>query len=548
MRTARPWAAAGAPRLPSAGPPASAPRRGASSGSDATAGAAPAEGSRAPLWHAGESRCQELLARALRGERKSPARELREPGSGRRHLQVELGEGRSAFVKCCAAPRARRPGAEAWRSPRREWRWLRRLRARGLPVPAPLALGRLDSGETVLATEWQDGRSLAELASLPRPERRSTLNAVGEALRQLHAAGVVHGDLHADNVRLTPAGPVLLDLGRARRGRSLRLRLRDLAYLEHSLGGGLSRSERLRLRATVLALRRPFDRGARRRLRAAERALERRATRHARRRTRSWLRPGRAVAALRVESWGGLRLAGVDPALVKGWLRAHRSAPASALLKRNARIRVSSVEWSGRRAVVKESRARGLRPLADALRGSAGRRAWRAGHGLAVRGVGAARPLAYLERRRFGLPWSSLVVLEDLSPDLPADRVTDRPDVWVAGLVGLLRDLHRAAADHGDLKASHIFLGHARGPRLVDLEGVRFRRRLSERRRLRALAQLNASLPDAIPAELRLRGFRRYAAALPFRAPERQVLGRLVRLSLSRRHRWTGSDCECLRK
>jgi len=81
-------------------------------------------------------------------------------------------------------------------------------------------------------------------------------------------------------------------------------------------------------------------------------------------------------------------------------------------------------------------------------------------------------------------------------------------------------------------------------PRLIDLEGVRFPVRLRAARRLHALAELNASLPDAYPAQLRRRAFRRYAAALPFRGGWRPALARVVRESLARQHRWTGAGCE----
>jgi hypothetical protein len=82
-------------------------------------------------------------------------------------------------------------------------------------------------------------------------------------------------------------------------------------------------------------------------------------------------------------------------------------------------------------------------------------------------------------------------------------------------------------------------------PHLLDLEGVRFPRRLDDSRRVAALAELNASLPDHFPALLRRRVFDRYSAALPFGAPRREVLKEVVAGSLARRHRWTGADCDC---
>src|SRR5258706_404655 len=79
----------------------------------------------------------------------------------------------------------------------REWRPLTRLRASGIPVPAPLGLARLASGEHVLVTEWIDGVPLAE-ALANAAERRAVLAAVGALVRTLHDAGWVHRDLHRE--------------------------------------------------------------------------------------------------------------------------------------------------------------------------------------------------------------------------------------------------------------------------------------------------------------------------------------------------------------
>jgi hypothetical protein len=197
--------------------------------------------------------------------------------------------------------------------------------------------------------------------------------------------------------------------------------------------------------------------------------------------------------------------------------------------------------------VVKEVLPRGLwRRLADFFRGSPARRAFRGGHGLAARGLGAATPLAYLERRKLGLPAGSLVFLEDLRPALPADAFPGGPEALgraVAALGRLARDLHARGVDHGDLKASHVWLDPTApdlAPRLIDLEGVRFGRRVGARRRLRALAQLNASLPDRFSDDARREAFVRYARALPFPGGRERALRHIVDESLARHHRWRG--------
>jgi Ser/Thr protein kinase RdoA (MazF antagonist) len=198
--------------------------------------------------------------------------------------------------------------------------------------------------------------------------------------------------------------------------------------------------------------------------------------------------------------------------------------------------------------VVKEFGA-GLRgAIGDLARGSPARRAWLAGRGLAALGIGAASPLAFVERRRFGLAFDSVLVQEDLCPAVAADSpgpgasASERMDA----LAGLALALHAAGAAHRDFTAGNVLLvREANGlePRLVDLEDARFPHRLGDAARVRGLAQLNASVPDWIPDALRRRAFRRYARWLPFRAPEERVLARIAAASLARGHHWSGRGC-----
>lgn len=186
--------------------------------------------------------------------------------------------------------------------------------------------------------------------------------------------------------------------------------------------------------------------------------------------------------------------------------------------------------------------------LADRLRGSPARRAWRAGIGLAALGIRAPGPLAFLERRRFGLPFASVLVQEDLCPALRADAPGPEidPSERLGALVRLALALHGSGAAHADFTAGNLLLTRERGGLVayaVDLEDVRFPRRLRDASRVRALAQLNASLPDWIPDALRRRALRCYATWLPFRAPILRVEGRVALESLARRHHWSGRGC-----
>jgi hypothetical protein len=264
------------------------------------------------------------------------------------------------------------------------------------------------------------------------------------------------------------------------------------------------------------------------------------------------LRPGGELVAIERGDRYGLRLRTLDAGDLDELLVAHDDALAlgdARVLKDDHRARVTAHALRGRTLIVKEAPWRGLgRALADRVRGSAARRAWRAGHGIALRRIGVALPQAWLEQRRTGIPVRSWVVLEDLRPAVPAAFALEHgftADAVLDALVRLLIDMHRRGIDHGDLQGTHVFLHrgeHGLEPRLIDLEAVRFRAALSDERRIQALAELNASLPDAFSNHLRCRSWRRYSRALPWRRGERRARDQVVRASLERRHRWSGPD------
>jgi len=126
-------------------------------------------------------------------------------------------------------------------------------------VPEALAHVRTRGGEEVVATRFLAGRALGEaLAAEPGP-RRALLLTVGRLVRALHAAGRVHRDLHAENVWVASDGPVLIDLQQSLPFAPGWLRRRDQGELDASLAGHLSLADRVRLRAALLGIARPFD-------------------------------------------------------------------------------------------------------------------------------------------------------------------------------------------------------------------------------------------------------------------------------------------------
>lgn len=507
-------------------------------------------------WHSGSRPVRERVDAWWRGD--STRQTVLHDNPRRRLARLQGPEG-DWIVKQFRLGSGKHAARDRWKerigaSPgRREARVLARLHAAGLPVPEPLAYGVTPGGDDLLVLRFLEGRQLDLALDQPAAPRRALLRSLGQALYRLHAAGFVHRDLHPGNVLVTREGPFFLDLQKARRRRSPRARRGDLGALDFSLWDRLSLPDRIRLRAAALDLALPFPETGRSELRRVGDAARRRAWLHGRSRTRRALLPGRLYARVELEGARGMRWRDFPEAAVAQALAAHREAVARGderLWKADGRSRISAVEAAGRALLVKEVLPRGwARVLADAVRGSPARRAWCAGHGLLQRGIGAARPLVFLERRRVGLPLASWLVLERLETARDAVELAPAdPERILDALLRLVDRLHRHGVDHGDLKASHVLLDPndpRPKPRLVDLEGVQFRRRLGDARRLAALAQLNASLPDAVPSAARLERFQRYAARQRFSVPSRQALLELVQQSLARRHRWTGADCRC---
>ena len=431
------------------------------------------------------------------------------------------------------------------RSPaRREWHALGQLHAAGVARPRPLAWGRLDDGDEIVVSEYLEGIPVRDGFEVASDEtRREIVHAIAEAVDPLHAAGYRHGDLHLGNLQWVGARIFLLDVQRARRLTSPRDRLFDLARLELSMArAGFTPTERGALRDRLQLD--PTLRGV----------LPRFLRDHLRGRARRVLRPGRNWSVTRIAGLQGLRENSLDDESLTRLIETSRRDTVSPE-RRDGRVRLTEARIGDRELVIKRTTAKGPRHLlADRLRGSAAARAFRAGQTRALISNRVARPLAYLEERRFGLPWQSWLVLErvgdtDLDRFVPGDPETA---LRVARALGeWLADEHAWGLSHRDMKGSNLRLSvHPESVRfwMVDLEDLMPPSALSERSRLQPLSQLNASLADeTFPATTRREALDAYDRRLPFSRDQTEI-GKLIAMkSLAREHRWQGKDCDCVR-
>jgi len=398
-------------------------------------------------------------------------------------------------------------------------------------------------------------------------------HALAELLARAHQSGMRHLDLHPGNllvqdVQGSAPRVVMVDLQSARIGRPVKqwAALQNLVQLNQWFQRHASRSERLRfLRSYLVWHERLSHLKHARRVQADLRPmlsrLDRMARRHARRlwakRDRTAMRSGRYFSRMRIP--GGWR----------GHVVLQPRRPVAGLSAREVSFTRAQwrewlddpSEWTGRRRtqLIKGSHSgtvcRAMLPLDDGAMevickrplprtwwkrvlfpfgASRNLRTWRRGHALLHRDLPTARPLAVLERRCLGLLLDSLVMTESITDGRDLDtmlrlhlapqsgQVLRRVKDQLAGrLAKVIRQMHERGFAHRDLKASNILVqwrpgqGAPPGVALIDLDGLRLRRRVRQRNELRALARLNASLDLCITvtATDRLRFLRAYLGA-----------------------------------
>jgi len=163
--------------------------------------------------------------------------------------------------------------------------------------------------------------------------------------------------------------------------------------------------------------------------------------------------------------------------------------------------------------VVKQSRLQGgLGPLKHTLRRNRYRAAWRAANRLGGRGVGVARPVAYVEQGRLGIIVGNAVVSEFLAgfrnveqhaAELAANRASQETiSAFLDGLAGAVNELTAADAFHTDLSGKNIFTRHGASFCFIDLDGVVLDQPYTEQRRMKNHVQLYDSFCDLLGDDL----------------------------------------------
>ncbi|MCE5278022.1 MAG: lipopolysaccharide kinase InaA family protein [Planctomycetaceae bacterium] len=367
--------------------------------------------------------------------------------------------------------------------------------------------------------------------------------ALARMLARMHAAGIFHQDLHCGNILVQDAGGsvelVLMDLHRVAQGRPTRPAMAaNLAQLLCDRGDFTTRSQRLRFLKHYLAAL-----GGDGTARGWQMMIEQSAQRHRRtlraKRDRRVLKDNAYFARIKLpRGWRGhvvlaskrkfppsvaceatfsaaqwAALLERPESLLEGDCEVLKDSRSSLVVRR-------SVVMGGREITMHIKRPRRkqwYKILVDCLRPSRPVRAFELGHALLTRRIATALPLAALERRWGPLLLDSILITETVfCPRLndffnahlsvppsgehqltPAQQRQLAQDV-LTEMGRLLQRLHDNNYAHRDLKANNMLV-HWRGGRspgivLVDLDGLRPVRVLTQRRRFQGLMRLNVSL------------------------------------------------------
>jgi len=401
---------------------------------------------------------------------------------------------------------------------RREFERSLEVQNRGIRCASPVGYVVFrHTGTSFLVVEAEDGVVVRDaLRQTPPAERASFLRSLAQFVRQMHAAGIFHGDLHPGNILSHNGAFCLLDTVKCRMKKSLALQkmMRDLAQLAWGVWSVVGEeSARVLVSAYWGDDKAHID------------ATMRRARRYGQRRFRS--RSKRCVKE-------STRFARVKTA---GWRILCRRDHADLIDHYITSTTHSEGTFCKRRIY------RGLRGALRLLLGL-GRllKAWKAAHRLQLLGVPVVGHIAYARRLGF-LRSEERLFMERAECDLQQflwrcvfeRRLNDALAMGEKAALSV-RKLLLAGVWHGDLKSQNLLVKN--GEVFVgDTESVR-RRGLTDWRVARMLSQIESSLPRCLPPRSRLRVALGVLRGTDFWERRRGILTQAVALAERRRLRW----------
>lgn len=456
---------------------------------------------------------------------------------------------------------------------KKEWNNGLLLLEKQIPTPEPVAMGeRLRLGVVkecyIITRAISDGvtgrERLITLRQSPEGNRSESkgifLKKLISYVKTLHARGLSHGELHAENILVGKNYDdfYLIDLGRVigRKKTPQAWKIYDLSRLLYSIMDVCTRDEIIASiddyvsDMSAVENKKGFHA-------AVFEQIRRIKQRHWDGKTKKCLRNNALFKTMTHNKYTINMRREWDITALEGLIGRH----ADSLVKRcdnvikfsrkTAITHLPLSDESGKLVCIKEYRYPSvLKKFFYPFFRSPARKAWFAAHGLIAAGVRTPSPIALIEEKRTGMIKRSFFIAEGIFDCRPCykyirDTFGNREKEVVfpvkrrfaACLAVSFRQLHDAAIYHGDLKESNIMVRELPGAwdfYYIDLDRVSFNKNITRRRKIKNLAQLNTSVHNYFTRTDRLRFYKVYAGVQTLGNKDKQIVKAIIALSKKR--------------
>ncbi len=444
---------------------------------------------------------------------------------------------------------------------RKEWLITCRLRKRDLPVPEPLGwLERYYKGLMIesfyISEAIESGIPLTEFQHALKDEK--ILSELVKTLLNIHRAGLYHKDLHAGNIMWNGQSFFILDLHRVKIVKSLSLnqRLLNIASLFHSLREVLEKREQLKFIEEYFKGELTDSPNLSNFINKIYLLMDYLQNRQWVSRTKRCLKESTDFSITKNNDSIVYHRREFDINLINSLLKSHlkisKEEPTS-LIKKDKKSLISCLQDGEKSIFIKQFCYPRLRDkLSGSLFFSKGIRAWVGGNGLKVRGISSITPLALLEKKLWWFVKEDFLFMENIKDALEMDRYISgnlsSPLIkrrFIREFAYWLSLIHQRKVYHRDMKACNILVKENEGSwefYLLDLEDVRFKEDVDEKKLFKNLIQLNTSIPEVITSRDRLRFFKEYLKIRPVVKNKKIFLNEVINKSKKRGVVYTSSN------
>ncbi|MFC1677737.1 lipopolysaccharide kinase InaA family protein [Planctomycetota bacterium] len=365
---------------------------------------------------------------------------------------------------------------------KKEWGGLSKLRDRQLNAPEPLFYGKSQAGPVLVMAKIPDPLTAMDvfLDNDGRSNRLDLLKLICSELARQHRQGVLQKDLHLGNFLLSDDKVFAIDSGQMKFVDGEVSREKSISQLA-SLLGCIGGDDTAMLDEIVLEYTRirgwRFDETDKVLLQKLMAIHKRSGIKRA---LKKLLRTTRRYLKIKTDGYLGVFDRGFceKDMAVKCIKQIDELMDGGQILKDGNTCYVSRVNFNGKDIVIKRYNHKGfIYSLRHTIKRSRARRGWVCGHLLEMLGIDTPKPLAYIERRKGPIVWTSYIVTEfvdgeNLYTILSDDTISpEKRSQMSEQIIRILEKLESYKVTHGDLKRSNIMVTET-GSLLTDLDSM----------------------------------------------------------------------------